>query len=154
VNPALRGACLVLASAGAATAWADVKLMGKAQLVLALQSQPPCCVVDARSEDRRKALPLAEALPYRPGMKVNPTATVVVVADADAAAMKVARALDKAYPGKPIVAVKGGHPVWESILIDQQAASGSVQGSRSFVIPRNTCEQDTPLQILPRKKLP
>lgn len=154
MSAGLRSLCLALASLVGAAAWADVKLLSKAQLVRALETQPPCCVVDARADVKRKALPLAEALPYKPGMKINPTATVVVVADNDAAATKVARTLEKAYPGKPIVAVRGGHPVWESILIDQQAAAGSVQGSRSFVIPRNTCEQDTPLQTLLRKKTP
>jgi hypothetical protein len=154
MSAATHGLQVVLASLVATSAWADVKLLGKAQLVHALQSQPPCCVVDARADERRNALPLAEALPYQAGMKINPTATVVVIADSDAAATKVARALEKAYPGKAIVAVRGGHPVWESILIDQQAAAGSVQGSRSFVIPRNTCEQDTPLQTLLRKKAP
>lgn len=147
----LRALCLALATSGTAATWAEVKLMGKPQLVQALNSNPPCCVVDARTDAQRKTLPLAEALPYRTGMKINPTATVVVVASTDAAALKAAQTLEKAYPGKPIVAVKGGHPVWESILIDQQAAAASVQGSSSFVIPRNTCEQDTPLQTLLRK---
>jgi len=154
VNRGLLRLCVAVAAFGAALAWGDARLLAKAPLVQALKGQAPCCVVDARADAQRQARPINEALPYRPGMTINPSATVVVVADTDAAALQVAKQLEKAYPGKAIAAIKGGQPVWEAILIDQQAAAGSVQGSRSFVIPRNTCEQDTPLQTLLRKAAP
>jgi hypothetical protein len=132
-------------------AQAGVSLLAKADLVKVLTTSPPCCVIDARSEEARKARPIKEALEWLPGLKINPTATVVVVADADARAMAVARSIDKTHPRKVIVAVKGGFPVWEAILIDQEKGrEHSVQGSTSFVIPKNTCEQGTPLQTLPR----
>lgn len=130
-------------------AWADVRLLDEAGLLQALDRQPPCCVVDGRAPAHRKALPVADALPYRPGMKIHPTATVVVVADSDEQAMNIARRLDRAYPGKSIIAVKGGRAVWASVLSAGQP-SHSVQGSRSFVIPSNTCEQGTPLETLNR----
>lgn len=154
MKPGLRSLCATIAALGAAAASAEAQLLAKAPLMQALKSKPPCCVVDARTDARRQAKPIGEAMPYRAGMKINPTATVVVVADTDAAALKVARALEKTYPGKTIAAVKGGQPVWEAILIDQEVASGSVRGSPSFVIPRNTCEQDKPLQTLSRKLAP
>lgn len=151
MNARLRHLCATLVALGATAAWGEVRLLAKAPLVQALKGKPPCCVVDARADAQRQARPIGEALPYRPGMKINPSATVVVVADTDAAALAAARQLEKAHPGKPVVAVKGGYPVWEAILIDREVAAGSVQGSRSFVIPRNTCEQDKPLQTLQRK---
>lgn len=154
MNIGLRRLCATLAALGATAASGEVQLLAKAPLVQALKNKPPCCVVDARTEAQRQAKPIGEAMPYRPGMKINPTATVVVVADTDAAALAAAKALEQTYPGKTIAAVKGGQPVWEAILIDQEVASGSVKGSHSFVIPRNTCEQDKPLQTLLRKTTP
>ena len=130
-------------------AHAAPRLLDKMALVDMLASSPPCCVVDARTSSERGQHPIKDALVYRSSMRINPTATVVVVGDTDAKALGAAKALDKGHPGKVIVAVRGGFPVWESILIDKEHAT-SVQGSSSFVIPKNTCEQDTPLQILPR----
>jgi len=133
--------------AAAATAYADAALRSPVQLKLALRSSPPCCVIDARPAAQREAHPLAEALPYRDDLKIVPTATVVVVADTDARALEVARALAGAHPGNTIVAVEGGVAAWESVLAAQ---SGEPPGGRafSFVIPKNTCEQGTPLQHL------
>lgn len=137
-------AVLVLAAAGAAQA--DAALRSAAQLKLALGSTPPCCVIDARPAAEREARPLAEALPYRDDLRIVPTATVVVVADTDARALEVAGVLASAHPGRSIVAVEGGVAAWEAVL----AAAGEPPGGRaaSFVIPKNTCEQGTPLQHL------
>ena len=60
---------------------AAASLRNEMQLGLALRASPPCCVVDARTEPERKALALDEALVYREDLRINPTATVVVVAD-------------------------------------------------------------------------
>jgi hypothetical protein len=139
---------VVLCGSGAS---AKVQLMGEAALLGALEHQPPCCVIDARPAQHRNALPLPEAVAYRPGMKIVPTASVVIVADSDEQAMAIARRFDKAYPGKSIIAVQGGHAVWTSVLAAAQQ-SRSLQGSRSFVIPSNTCEQGRPLQTLSRKQ--
>lgn len=130
---------------------AKVQLMGEEALLLALEHQPPCCVIDARPARHRTALPLPDSLAYRPGMNIIPTASVVIVADSDEQAVAIARRFDKAYPGKSIIAVQGGHAVWASVLAASQR-SRSVQGSRSFVIPSNTCEQGPPLQTLPRRQ--
>lgn len=146
--------CALLAALAAAAAGAEVRLPAKAPLAQLLKTSPPCCVIDARADEPRKARPIDEALVYKPGLKIHPTATVVVVADTDAVALQVARAIERSYPGKTIAAVKGGLPVWEAFLLDQEVASGSVKGSHSFVIPRNTCEQDKPLQTLLRKTAP
>lgn len=150
----LRLPCALALALAASAAGAEVKLLAKPALAQVLKSSPPCCVIDARADEQRKSRPIDEALVYRSGMKINPTATVVVVADSDAAALKVAQAIERSYPGKTVAAVKGGFSVWEALLIDQEVASGSVKGSHSFVIPRNTCEQDKPLQTLTRKATP
>lgn len=146
--------CLLMAAAllGAAPAWAGVDLSGVTELTHALQSAPPCCVIDARSEDSQRQHPLADALRYRSGLQIVPTAAIVVVADRDQEALRIAAILLKAHPGKTIHAVKGGVAAWESVLKSLSApqssqAPGAPPGI-SFVIPRNTCETGTPLQIL------
>lgn len=154
MNAGLRMMCALTVALAATAARAEVQLLAKAALAQVLKRSPPCCVIDARADEQRKTRPIDEALVYRPGLKINPTATVVVVADNDAAALKVAQAIERSYPGKTVAAVKGGFPVWEALLIDQDVLSGSVKGSHSFVIPRNTCEQDKPLQTLTRKTAP
>lgn len=130
-------------------AWADVTPMDDKQLYHALKDTPPCCVIDGRNAVNRKKHPLDEALPYKEGMRINPTAAVVVLADNDAATNRIATALDAAYPGKRILAVKGGVDVWEATLaaLSRDAASGP-PGGISFVIPKNTCESGSPLQQL------
>lgn len=132
---------------GAGFARADVVPMAKPQLVHALQEGQPCCVIDGRSAGSRKKQPLTDAIAYRPGLKINPTAAVVVLADNDRQARKVAGELDAVYPGKRIIAVQGGIEVWEDALMAaSQAAAGTP--SFSFVIPKNTCESGTPIQQL------
>lgn len=140
------GMIAVVALSGTA-ARADATLRNATQLQLAVRSSPPCCVIDARPAAGRAERPLAEALPYREDLKIVPTATVIVVADTDARALEVARRVADAHAGKTIVAVEGGIQAWESVLA---SAAGQPPGGRafSFVIPKNTCEQGTPLQHL------
>lgn len=139
----------------AASVHAAVALRGAAELTEALKSQPPCCVVDARSEDSQRKHPLADAVRYRSGLQIVPTAAVIVVADRDQEAMNIGAALAKQHPGKVIYAVKGGVAAWESVLkslrgVSSSKAPGAASGI-SFVIPHNTCETGTPLQILQSK---
>lgn len=145
-------ACL-LATAGAQ---AGVSLQGEVELVAALKTNPPCCVIDARSDARRRELPLDDALPYRPGLRIVPTASVVVVADTDAQARKVGVALAGRYPGKSIFAVRGGDTAWASVRKSLESVnSSSAPGTgHSFVIPRNTCESGETLQVLKSQPKP
>lgn len=131
--------------ATAGLAHADVSLMSKAQLVRALQEGQPCCVIDGRGEASRKKHPLGDALPYAKDMKIAPTSAVVVVADNDRLAKRIAARLDAAYPGKRIIAVQGGVGVWEAARVAASRADDNKPGIR-FVIPRNTCESGTPIQ--------
>lgn len=137
---------------------AAVALHGATELIHALKSEPPCCVVDGRSEDNQRKHPLADAVRYRPGLQIVPTAAVIVVADRDQDAVSIGAALAKQHPDKVIYAVKGGVVAWESVLKSVSAVSSSkVPGASSgisFVIPHNTCETGTPLQILQSKPTP
>lgn len=140
----------------AGPAHAQAALKDKAQLVSALSARPPCCVIDGRAASSRQREPLAEALLWRSGLRINPTATVVVIADRDQDALVIGNTLSARHPGKPVFAVKGGLVTWKAALFSVRVAesSGPVFGGPvSFVIPANTCEQGKPLQVLrPDKK--
>lgn len=144
--------CLMLAGA----AQAQVSLKDKVQLVSALSAKPPCCVIDGRNATSRKREILENALPWRADLKIDPTATVVVIADQDHDALGIANTLSRKHPGKPILAVRGGLATWKAASLSLLAAAGmdtAMSGPVSFVIPANTCEQGTPLQVLrPDKK--
>lgn len=145
-GPLFTALCLLLAS----PAQAQVSLQDKAQLVTALSAKGPCCVIDGRGAASRKREPLDNALPWHAELKINPTATVVVVADRDQDALGIARALAQIHPGKAILAVKGGVATWKAATFALLAgsSSGGAGGLVNFVIPANTCEQGKPLQEL------
>jgi hypothetical protein len=142
-----RGLLVVALLGPAAHAGAAASLRNEIQLALALRASPPCCVIDARTEAQRQACAIAEALPYREGIRINPTASVVVVADGDDAALKVAETIAAAHPGKSVFAVEGGATAWERVV---SAISAEPPGGRAtqFIIPKNTCEQGPALQQL------
>jgi len=144
--------CLLLVS----PAQAQVSLQDKAQLVAALSAKGPCCVIDGRSAANRKRDEMKDALPWRADLKINPAASVVVIADRDQDALGIAQALGRKHPGKSILAVKGGLATWKATSLALLAAAGmdaAMSGPVSFVIPANTCEQGKPLQELrPDKK--
>jgi len=146
--------CLLLAllALAATASYAEASLRDEVDLMEALKKQPPCCVIDARSDANQAKFPLADALKYRPGLRIVPTASVVVVADDNPAALNVANALAKQHPGKNIYAVRGGVTAWEFVrkALDKVTASssGAPPAGVSFVIPHNTCETGTPLQVL------
>ncbi|MFN3883781.1 MAG: hypothetical protein ACK4Q4_03350 [Rhodocyclaceae bacterium] len=131
-------------------AHADIVPMNRKQLQHALQAGEPCCIIDGRSEANRKKHPI-DALPYTPGLQIKPTADVVVVADDDQTARKIATQLDAAYPGKRFLAVLGGVETLEGAQMDASrvaASSAPAAAGISFVIPKNTCESGSPLQQL------
>lgn len=139
-------------------AQAQATLRGEAELTQILKKDPPCCVIDARGEEQQRKAPMADALRYRPGLQIIPTASVIVVADRDQDAMSVGVALAKQHPGKAIYAVKGGVATWEVVVkalakVTSSQAPGMSKGI-SFVIPHNTCETGTPLQTLTGKPKP
>lgn len=123
---------------------AEVSLRDKAALEVFLASKTPCCVIDARSDKSRKSAPLADTLPYRKGLKIYPSGVVVVVADTDARAMEVGNILASSSKANDVYAVQGGVATWRAVTLTSLFASRP----RSFVIPKNTCEQGIPLQEL------
>lgn len=145
-GPLFAALCLLCVS----PAQAQASLQDKAQLVKALSARGPCCVIDGRAATSRKREALDNALPWHADLKINPTATVVVVADSDQDALGIARALERRYPGKTILAVKGGVATWKATTFALLAgsANGGAGGLVNFVIPANTCEQGKPLQEL------
>ena len=126
-------------------ATATVTLHDRAQLAAAIKDGPPCCIIDARPPGTRALQPLPDALVYRVGMKINPTAAVVVIADTDEKAVRVGEELARASNAPKVIAVKGGFPTWAAAT-GQGGPLGGV--ALTFVIPKNTCEQDAPLQTL------
>lgn len=152
VNSLLAFLCLLIVN----SAQAQVSLNDKAQLIAALSAKPPCCVIDGRAADVRKRETLDNALLWRFDLKINPIATVVVIAGRDQDALAIAKVLERKHPGKPILAVKGGLATWKSASLALLTAAGmdaAMSGPVTFVIPANTCEQGTPLQELrPDKK--
>lgn len=139
-------------------AHAVAALRGEAELTQILKKNPPCCVIDARNEAQQLKAPLADALRYRPGLQIIPTASVIVVADRDEDAQNVGAALAKQHPGKAIYAVKGGVTTWAAVLKSLEKVTSSqspkTTSGISFVIPHNTCETGEPLQVLTTKPKP
>lgn len=140
----LRAAAALVAALVLSSAQAAVALKDQTALEEFLKGGVPCCVIDARAPDRRKAAPLADALVYKKGMKINPTGIVVVIADSDARAVEVGQVLAASSKAKDVYAVQGGLATWRAVT------GGSLFAGRprSFVIPKNTCEQGVPLQEL------
>lgn len=120
---------------------AEVSLRDTAALQAFLASGTPCCVIDARNAAKRLSAPLAETLPYRKDLKINPTGVVVVIADTDARAIEVGKALERSSKAQEVYAVKGGARSWRAAT--GAAASGMPRG---FIIPKNTCESGTAIQ--------
>ena len=151
IRSVLLALALQAASVGALAA--KGVLVDEAQLVSVLGAAPHCCVIDARSARQRTVATIEGALPYSKDLRIRPTSTVVVVADDDARSLAVAKALARTS-GHDVHALRGGLAGWQSVERQLQAKAGAPGGSLSFVIPRNTCEQGEPLQILQSKPVP
>jgi hypothetical protein len=147
--------CLAACLLASNMATADVSLLGGSELGSALNNSPPCCVIDGRKDLSRAKAPLPDALPYRLGMNINPTATVVVLADSDSEALRIAGIFEKQRPGKRILAVKGGLNGWLAATAapaSKALGNGAPSAAFQFVIPHNTCETGEPLQKLQSNK--
>lgn len=150
--------CLVFAAAAiwGLAACAQASLRDEVDLIEALKRQPPCCVIDARTAANQQQHALADALTYRPGLTIVPTASVIVVGDDNQSALNVAKVLAEQHPGKTIYAVRGGVIAWEFVrkALDKVSASSEVGAppvGGTFVIPKNTCESGETLQVLTSK---
>ena len=136
----------VLLAATPSTRAATALLQDDAQLAALLTLSPQCCVIDARSPQRRKDVELPGALAYREDLRIKPTSAVVVMADTDARALAVARTLAKTSPHN-VYAVKGGFLAWRSVEVRLQSQASKPGSKYTFVVPFNTCEQGKPLHV-------
>lgn len=151
LNSQWHGWALLALAGGWLNAHAGVSMRDEVDLIEALKREPPCCVIDARTEVQRRQHALPDALLYRTDLHIVPTASVIVVGDDKQSAMKVAQALGKRYPDKTIYAVRGGVQGWEFVrkaLEKLRQSSAGAPAGVSFVIPHNTCETGAPLQVL------
>ncbi len=142
--------CLLLATAVllALPAFAAVTLQDRAAIAEALKTTPPCCVIDGRSQALRLIRPLKDAVIWQKGVRIKPTGAVVVIADDDKATLALAGRIARQFHAETVVAVKGGFETWRDLLAAEQEPGMPA----TFVIPRNTCEQGTPLQTLRSKR--
>lgn len=134
---------IVLAWALSASAWAaGTALLDGAQLAEVLKKDQPCCVIDTRSEGRRKQHPIPFAVIYNEGVKPKPGGYAVVVGDNDPQALAAAQAVSK-KSGQDVYAVKGGYATWKQVQEggNKSSAGPEIVAPQSFTIPSNTCEQ-------------
>lgn len=136
--------CALLLGAPVATA-GSVALHEGSSLSQAIERSGYCCVVDARTPVRRVKDAIAEAVLYRKGIVIKPSAAVVVIADTDAEALSVGTEIQKASGAAEVIAVKGGVKAWRAYLAK---TSGAPPKGHSFIIPRNTCESGQAIQEL------
>lgn len=139
---------IILAWALSASAWAaKAALLDSAQLREVLKKGQPCCVIDARSEGRRKQQPIPFAVIYQEGVKPKPGGFAVVVGDNDPQALAAAQSV-AGKSGQDAYAVKGGYATWRQVQAggNKSSAGTEIVAPQRFTIPSNTCEQGKALQ--------
>lgn len=139
---------IMLACALSASAWAaKAALLDGAHLREVLKKDQPCCVIDARSEGRRKQQPIPFAVTYNEGVKPKPGGYAVVVGDNDPQALTTAQTVSK-KSGQDVYAVKGGYAAWQQVQAggNKSSAGTGIVAPQRFTIPSNTCEQGKALQ--------
>lgn len=139
----LRCCLFIMAWALSAPGWAaGAALLDGAQLREVLMKGQPCCVIDARSEGRRKQQPIPFAVTYQEGIKPKPGGFAVVVGDNDPQALAVAR-LVAGKVRQDVYAVKGGYAAWRQVQVggNKSSAGMEIVAPQRFTIPSNTCEQ-------------
>jgi rhodanese-related sulfurtransferase len=146
----LFGLTLLLACIG--SAWAGkAELRDPSDLAKLMIASPQCCVIDARTEQRREKQPIPGTIGYRKDLQLQPSSVMLVVADDDRRALEVARELARIGPHDAL-AVKGGVAGWQSLDRQLQAEAAKPGSTYSFVIPHDTCQQAEPLHVFPAKK--
>lgn len=116
-------------------------LLDAGQLTEMLKKNQPCCLVDARSEVKRKLHPVGFAVVYSDSIKPKAGAYAVVIGDSDPQALKTAQAISR-RSGQDVYAVKGGYATWQTVRPGDGRIVGApaVTMPQSFIIPSNTCE--------------
>jgi hypothetical protein len=104
-------------------------------------------LLDARNTQAQRIAPIAFSTCYRINVTFS-KGLVLIVADSDAEAVAIAQSVPAA-PGRSVFAVIGGFDAWQRVA---SRSSPVTSVSRSYVIPKNTCEQGKPIQELQRDK--
>jgi hypothetical protein len=112
-------------------------LLNEADLAAKVGKEPNCQLLDARSAEARRAVPLAFSTRYEKNMPIK-KGLVFVVADSDAAALEIAQAIPAASD-RSVFAVKGGADAWKRVQ-----AKTATAVAPAFVVPKGTCELGTP----------
>jgi len=143
----LRSVCLALLMLPGLSLGAEAVLLEESALSKKVEQIQDYQLIDARNPEAQRSAPIAFSTRYRINVAIN-KALVLVVADTDAEAAAIARIIPAAT-GRSIFAVKGGVEAWQRVA---SKASPVTSVSKSFVIPKNTCEQGKPIQELKRDK--
>jgi hypothetical protein len=139
--------CLVLLLAPVSGIAAEELLLDENALSSKLDQALDYQLLDARNAEAQRNTPIAFSIRYQKSTPIK-KGLVLIVADTDAAALEIAKAIPAA--GDRVVhAVKGGGAAWQRVMAKSSPAS---LGSGSFVIPKDTCEQGKPIQELKRNK--
>ena len=144
---AIRSCCLAVLMLPTLCLAAGDLLLGDAELAAKLEKVRDYQLLDARSAEAQRLAPIAFSTRYQKMMPIK-NCLVLIVADTDAAALKIARSIP-ANADRNVFAVKGGAETWQHV---SSKTSPQFSMSDSFVIPMNTCEQGKPLQELKRNK--
>ncbi|MCZ7654018.1 MAG: hypothetical protein M5R42_06535 [Rhodocyclaceae bacterium] len=127
----------------AAPAAAEVSLSDTASLHA--RSSPaarPAASLMARNKAKQLSAPLADTLPYREDLKINPTGVVVVIADSDARSHRDRQGARALQQGEGHLRRQGRRPHVAEVTAGY-ASSGMPGG---FIIPKNNCESGTAIQ--------
>ena len=143
----MRNCCLAILMFPTLCLAAGELLLGDAELAAKLEKVRDYQLLDARSAEAQRLAPIAFSTKYQKIMPIK-NCLVLVVADTDAAALKIALSIP-ADTGRNVFAVKGGAETWQHVSSKTSPQSSM---SDSYVIPMNTCEQGKPLQELKRNK--
>jgi hypothetical protein len=143
----LLGCCFALLVVPALCLAANDLLLGEKDLAAKIEKDTNYQLLDARSAEAQRIAPIAFSTKYQTIMPIR-NGLVLIVADTDAAALKIAKSIP-AEADRTVFAVKGGAEAWQRVSSN---ASPPSTMSDSYVIPMNTCEPGKPLQVLKRNK--
>lgn len=143
----LRSSCMALLLSPVSGLAAVDLLLDEAGLSAKLDQVQDYQLLDARNAEAQRNSPIAFSTRYQKTTPIK-KGLVLVVADTDAAALEIAKAIPAASDCS-VFAVKGGSAAWQRVMARVPQIT-SVSGS--FVIPKNTCEQGKPIQELKRDK--
>jgi hypothetical protein len=113
-------------------------LLNEADLAAKIGKEPNYQLLDARSAEARRSVPLAFSTRYEKAMPIK-KGLVFVVADSDASAVEIAQSIPVAGSDCGIFAVQGGADAWKRVQ-----AKTATAVAPAFVVPKGTCELGAP----------